>query len=236
MKPERDSTFERILDRQARLWESQQVHHPPEQAPVRPNLAISQPACSGGRELAERLAIRLGWELYDRRIVEALHEHDALGRSVLESLDEHLLAWREDWIYHLFVPGHTSATAYIQRLSRLVFSIAMRGHAIFVGRGAGCIIPQENRLDVLVTSSFKMRQELWLAQHGGTPEQARHELVRLDRERGEFIARSFHRDIDQPLSHDLCVNLETLGPDASEALVLGALQSRFPQLQRAPVG
>lgn len=236
MKPERDATFERILDRQMRLWESEQVRHPPQEAPVRPNLAISQPACSGGRELAERLAARLGWELYDRNIVEALHEHDTLGKSVLESLDQHLLAWREDWIYHLFVPGHTSTTAYVQRLSRLVFSIAMRGNAVFVGRGAGCIIPQENRLDVLVTSSFKARQERWLAERGGTPEQARRELVRLDRERGEFISRSFHREIDQPLSHDLCVNLETLGLDACEALVLGALGARFPQLQRAPIG
>ena len=157
MKTPRDSRIEHILDRQARLWESERIAYPQAEPAARPNLTLSQPPCSGAEEVAERLATTLGWELYDRQIVEALHEDDALGKSVLESLDERLLGFREDWVYHLFVPGHTSATAYVHRLSQLIFSIAMRGHNVFLGRGATFIVPREWRVSVLLTRGPESR-------------------------------------------------------------------------------
>lgn len=224
----RHGDFERLLDRQARLWESERVEHPTAEAPTRPNLAISNPAYSRGDQLACQIATRLGWEFYDRQIVEALHENDALGKSVLESLDERLLGFREDWVYHLFVPGHTPATAYIHRLSKLVFSIAMRGHNVFLGRGAGFIVPREWRLSVLVTESFDARLTTYETEHEVSHTAARQALLRLDRIRDEFIARSFHRTVTDPASHDVCVNLDTLGVDAAEEIVLRALEVRFP--------
>jgi cytidylate kinase len=229
MKIPRDIHIERILDRQARLWESERVEHPPEEAPVRPNLTLSQRPYSGAEELAERLSVHLGWDLYDRRLVDALHENDALGKSVLEALDERLLSYREDWMYHLFVPGHTPAPGYVRRLSQLVFSIAMRGHAVFLGRGASFIVPREWRLAVLVTRPFESRIAAFVEKHGGGHEAARHELLRLDRERAEFVSRSFRRDADDPANHDLGVNLGTLGLDEAVAVVVQALSLRFPR-------
>ena len=236
MRTPRDSQFERILDRQARLWESEHIVHPPEEAATRPNLAISQPAYSRGPLLAQRIAERLGWELYDRQIVEALHENDALGKSVLESLDQRLLGFREDWAYHLFNPSHTPTTAYIQRLASLVFSIAMRGHNVFLGRGAAFIVPPEWRLSVLVTQSFDSRVDAYEKEHGVDHVPARQALLRLDRSRDEFISRSFHRSVNDPESHDLCVNLDSLSIETAEEIVLRALEVRFPPAQRGAVG
>jgi hypothetical protein len=54
-------------------------------------------------------------------------------------------------------------------------------------------------------------------------------LARLDRERHEFIWRSFHRVVDDPLGYDLCVNLDGLGLEAAASVVVEALQVRFPQ-------
>ena len=232
-KRPRDISIERILDRQMRLWESQRLQHPSEEAPVRPNITLSQRPYAGAEDLAERLAERLGWGLYDRQIVDALHRSDALGKSVLESLDEHLLSFREDWIYHLFVPGHTSNVGYVQRLSRLVFSIAMRGLAVFLGRGASFIVPSDHRLAVLVCRPLERRLETYVAEHGCAHEHARRELARLDRERYEFIAKSFHREVDDPAHYDLCLNLDSLGLEAAEAVVLQALMARFPRLEAA---
>jgi cytidylate kinase-like protein len=228
MRTPRDGQFERLLDRQARLWESERIAHPPEAAATRPNLTISQPAYSRGPELARRIAERLGWELYDRQIVEALHENDALGKSVLESLDQRLLGFREDWVYHLFVPGHTSTTAYIQRLAQLVFSIAMRGNNVFLGRGAAFIVPREWRLSILVTQSFDSRVAAYEEKHSVGHIPARQALLRLDRIRDEFISRSFHRSVTDPAAHDLCVNLDSLGIETAEEIILRGLEVRFP--------
>ncbi len=229
MKTPRDIRIEHILDRQARLWESERTEYPHEQPAVRPNLTLSQRPCSGAEELAQRLADKLGWELYDRQIVEALHENDALGKSVLESLDQRLLGFREDWVYHLFVPGHMSVTGYLHRLTQLIFSIAMRGHNVFLGRGATFIVPREWRVSVLVTCGLESRIARCSRESSLGHEAARHELARLDRVRGEFVSRGFHRVADDPASHDLCINLDAFSLDEATEIVLEALYARFPQ-------
>jgi hypothetical protein len=228
MKTPRDSQIEHLLDRQARLWESERVAYPRVEPAVRPNVTLSQRPFSGAEELAQRLAKGLGWEVYDRQIVEALHEDDALGKSVLESLDERLLGFREDWVYHLFVPGHTSTTAYVHRLSQLIFSIAMRGHNVFLGRGATFVVPREWRLSVLLTRSLEARATRCSQHSGLARDAARHELARLDRIRAEFVSRSFHRIVDDPASHDLCINLDAFGLDEATEIVQRALVAHFP--------
>lgn len=230
MKPMRDREMERLLDRQARLWETGRARAPLEASAPRPNLAFSQRPHSGARELAEQVARRVSWQIFDRQILEALHRSDDLGKSVLESLDERLLNYREDWIYHLFVPDHMSSPGYVQRLSRLLFSLAIRGQGIFIGRGSSFVIPQEHRLSVLVLRSFDARLARWQeANPGHSTAEARRSLARLDRGRHEFIWRSFHRVVDDPLGYELCLNLDGLGLEAAASIVVDALQVRFPQ-------
>ena len=236
MKPMRDREIDRLLDRQARLWETGHAPAPSEVSAPRPNLAFSQRPHSGVRQLAECVAQRVGWQIFDRQILEALHRSDDLGKSVLESLDERLLSYREDWIYHLFVPDHMSSPGYVQRLSRLLFSLAMRGRGIFIGRGSTFVIPQEHRLSVLVLRSFETRLARWQEDNPGhSPGEVRRSLARLDRERGEFVWRSFHRIVDDPLGYDLCVNLDGLELEAAASVVVEALGARFPQTGTAGV-
>lgn len=179
--------------------------------------------------MAQRVAELSGWEVFDRQILESLHESDALGRRVLDSLDERLLNYREDVLYHMFVPGHVSSTGYLHRLSRLVLSLAMRGQIVFVGRGAGFIVPAEYRVAVLVVRSFDSRLDRMLEQREETGRaQARRTLLRFDRERSDFVRRGFHREVNDPQAYDLCVNLDTLSVDAAAQTVLQALRSRFP--------
>jgi hypothetical protein len=228
MKPLRDGSIERLLDRQARLWASQPAVESREADAPRANLVISQHPFSGARELAQRVATMSGWEVFDRQILDALHSHDKLGKSVLDSLDERLLSYREDWLYHIFVPGHTSSTGYVRRLSELVFAIGMRGHNVFVGRGASFILPREHRLAVLGVRSFDSRVEHWLQANSSTNRNAaKRALTRMDRERAEFIWRSFHREVDDPLAYDLCINLDAMETEQAARIVLEALRARF---------
>jgi hypothetical protein len=153
--------------------------------------------------------------------VDALHADDALGKSVLESLDERLLGLREEWMYHLFVPGHTPATAYLQRLTELIFSIAM---------AASCIVPREWRLAVLVVRGFESRVARFAQEFGLESAAARRELMRLQRSRAAFVSRGFHQDVDDPASHDLCIDLDRVPADMAVAILVRALETRFPDV------
>ncbi len=230
MKAKRDSTIEQLLDRQARLWESQQRAVSTNVDAARANVTISGHPFSGARELAQEVARLAGWEVFDRQILEALHERDALGRRALDSLDEHLLNYREDLLYHMFVPDHVSSTGYLHKLSRIVLSLAMRGKIVFVGRGAGFIVPAEHRVAVLVVRSFDSRLARMLEQEKDKSRvRARRELLRYDRERSEFVRRSFHREANDPLGYDLCMNLDTLALDVGARVVFECMRSRFPE-------
>ena len=228
MKPMRDSTIEQLLDRQARLWESQQRATPKDVAPDRANVTVSGQPFSGARELADKVAEFVGWEVFDRQILEALNERDALGRRALGALDERLLNYREDLLYHMFVPDHVSSSGYLHRLSRLVLSLAIRGKIIFVGRGAGFIVPAEHRVAVLAVRSFDSRIVRMPQRGDSSPTKARRQLLRFDRERSDFVRRSFHREVNDPLAYDVCVNLDTLSLDVAARIVIECLRSRFP--------
>lgn len=229
MKPARNSTLEQLLDRQARLWESQQRSVTRDADWIPANVTLSGQPYAGARELAQRVAELSGWEVFDRQILETLHESDELGRRVLDSLDERLLNYREDLLYQMFVPDHVTSSGYLHKLSRLVLSLAVRGHSIFVGRGAGFIVPSEHRIAVLVVRTFESRLERMQKQDGGrSRNEARRELLRIDRLRGDFVRRSFHREVNDSVAYDLSVNLDSLSLDGAAHVVLEALRSRFP--------
>ncbi len=100
---------------------------------------------------------------------------------------------------------------------------------MFVGRGAGFIIPGEHRVAVLVVGSFDSRLERMQRQQNDTNRvRARRELLRLDRERSEFVRRSFHHEVNDPRAYDVCVNLDTLELDAAARIVVEAMRSRSP--------
>ncbi len=225
----RDRQIERLLDRQARLWETKPTPSPVPASTPRANLAFSQLPGTGAMALAHRISAQIDWHVFDREILDALHASDELGKSVSEALDERLLEYREEWIYQFFVPDHESNPGHVHRLSRLLFSLAMRGRGIFVGRGAPFVIPEPHRLAILLVRSFDSRLALWRQQHPTSSQaEARRELLRQDRGRSEFIRRGFRRHVDDPVGYDLCINLDTNGVDDAAHIVIEALQRRFP--------
>jgi cytidylate kinase len=180
-------------------------------------------------DLAQRISAQIDWHVFDREILDALHTSDELGKSVSEALDERLLEYREEWIFQFFVPDHESNPGHVHRLSRLLFSLAMRGRGIFVGRGAPFVIPAPHRLAILAVRSFDSRLAAWRQQHPASSQaEAKRELQRQDHSRAEFIRRGFHRRVDDPAGYDLCINLDTTDVDHAAQIVVEALHRRFP--------
>src|SRR5262245_49348262 len=97
-------------------------------------ITLSREYGAGGREVAERLAERLGWALLDRELVREAAATEHIPESELFSLDEQPIHARDRFRFH---PLHER---YIRGLTKVVDQAVARGNAILVGRGTNQLV------------------------------------------------------------------------------------------------
>ncbi len=93
-------------------------------------VAISREAGAGGAEIAQLVGRKLGWEVFDRSLLDQVAERYHLSRQMLELVDE----TKASWVYDVFgtfldrqIIPHDK---YLVRLSRTVRIVAHRGCAV----------------------------------------------------------------------------------------------------------
>lgn len=220
------SSIEGMIEHQIRRWEVER--RGAGRTAVRPCIAISRLAGSGGDDLAGRLAERLGYALFDRQIVEAVAQRAGVSEELVEGLDEHVRSAIERTVVDAFSRGGLNESEYLRHLVRVVTTLGERGGVVLLGRGAASILSPERALRVFLAAPREMRIARVAEEKGLAPSAAAESLDRADRERRDFLRHHFSTDPWDPAHYDLCLNLGTLSPGAAESLVLSALQDRFP--------
>ncbi|MCA9667506.1 MAG: cytidylate kinase-like family protein [Myxococcales bacterium] len=219
------TSIEQLVDRQVRKWasETQQVHGPPPRWPV---ITVSRAYGSRGGELAARVADKLGFELWDRRIVEAIASSASLRRHVVESLDDKVPG-RAVWLSERFERGYFSRDDYLSHLAAVIDAIARHGRAVILGRGAHMMIAPANALRVRVTAALEPRVA-WIARHEGlSMEDARARALRIDAERRAFAEHHFGVELDDPAYFDLVLSTDVLSLERAVELVIDLFRQRF---------
>ncbi|RMF84958.1 MAG: cytidylate kinase-like family protein [Planctomycetota bacterium] len=131
-----------------------------------------------------------------------------------------------DSVLHYVCGERLEPHDYFRSLARTVLAIARGGNAVFVGRGADLLLPQECGLRVRIIAPKQRCIETYAERHGLDREAAAREIERIVKERDAFIRRYFHRDPADPARYDLMLNLARLTPDDVIELVVEALQRR----------
>ena len=108
-------------------------------------ITISRQFGSGGRELGKRLADRLGWDYYDKEIIDTLAaEHGLDPEDVKRALANHgwhnvQLTYRNSFSHLLYDPGHSAQL--LRRERDVLRDIAVLGNdCIIIGRDADLIL------------------------------------------------------------------------------------------------
>lgn len=230
------SNLGHLIDRQVLLGELKQRSQGEGSPSVRdalghhsngPWVTISTQLGAGGVELAQGLSARLGWQVFDKEIVQEIAKNTHTREAILSRLDGHAVGAFEDYVSHLFVPGHVDHSAYVLEMMRVVWAIARHGQAIMLGRGAHWLLDARYGLRVRAIAPVDKRVE-WLkrTQAMSTAEAIRR--VEADgADRARFIQQIYKQDIDDPLAYDLVVNLGALGLEAAVEIVTSALSSKL---------
>jgi cytidylate kinase len=188
---------------------------------------------SGGGEIAEKLASRLGWKLWDQLLTQEIARRlDCECRAVEEREEK-----RDPVHYRLlkaFMRGSFEGSLNAPRLKmvdtecirevaqKLLPEIADAGNCVIVGRGSAYYLgKRSDAFHIFIYAHFEERVRR--LQSTGKGEKEAIELAEtVDRDRGAYIKQYF--DIDWPGRHrfHLMVN-SGMGEDVATEIILDAL-------------
>jgi len=125
-------------------------------------ITISRQFGSGGRELGKRLADQLGWDYYDREIIQALSEEQGLDPEYVHKVlsghgwHQYQLSYRNSFRQSL--GGTWRHTEVLVRQREILKEIAEAGNdCIIVGRDADVILQDYHPFRVFVCAEMSSR-------------------------------------------------------------------------------
>jgi len=194
---------------------------------IQPYVAISRETGAGGSRIARALGERLGWDVLDRSLLDRMAERFHLSHIMLRLVDEAPTNWVRDvlgtWMDRRIIPTEK----YLTRMTCVVLAAARQASIIAVGRGMRFLLPPEKGLSIRVVAPLEYRLERVMERERLGESHARYQIEQRDRGRREFVARHFHRDVDDPLLYDLVVNVERLGHEGAVRQIVTAMED-FP--------
>jgi cytidylate kinase len=185
---------------------------------------------SGGGEIAELLAKRLGWKLWDQRLTEEIARLANCPKAVVEAREE-----RDDPLYYRlfksFLRGSYEGSINAPKLNlvdsetilritrRVVEHAAEQGDSVIVGRGSQQFL--KNRPDTLRLFLYARREDKVrrLMARGKTEREAEDLVDTVDRERADFIQKYFNVEWPDRAIYHAMVNTG-IGDDAVVNIIL----------------
>ncbi len=163
-----------------------------------------------GRALAEKLAEKLGFDLFHREIINEMANSAQVSSRVLETLDEKGLSVLDEWITSLVDDRHLWPDQYLQHLMKVVGAIGKHGKSVIVGRGANFVLPSEKSFRVRIVSPHKIRVQNTAKQLSVSNEKAEGQIIRTESDRRYFVRKYFNANIADPINYDMLINTEAI--------------------------
>ncbi len=188
-------------------------------------LTISRDRGSLGDAIAQDLAARVGWSVYDKEIVDYIAQNSHVRQHLVHQLDE-----RDQTLVHETIQrflsmvegGSFGIAEYRESLLKTLAYLATRGQAIIVGRGANFALRGESGgLHVRIVASAAVRLERLGLRWHVPPEEARWRMEETDLQRRNFIRHQFKQDIDNSGAYDLTYCTDHLLPTQVAESLMG---------------
>ena len=188
---------------------------------------------SGGGVIAEKLATRLGWKLWDHLLTEEIARWMDCECGAVEEHEER----RDPAYYRLFkafMRGSFEGSLNAPRLKmvdtdcvrdvvqKIVPRIAEAGNSVIVGRGSAYILgSRPDAFHVFIYSPFQEKVRR-LQARGKSEEKAIELAETVDRDRAAFIKQYFNVEWPERQRFHLMVN-SSIGDDVAVEIILDAV-------------
>lgn len=177
-------------------------------------ITISRQYGSGGRELGEKLAKKLGIPLYDKELLNLIAAKEKIEVSLLESFDE-MEPDLDNYTVRNVMPDYqiSMAKKVFAAYSRTILALGENEDCVIVGRCADVILPDSVRLFVYADMDARLARIRCIEQL--TENEARKLIRKIDNRRRDY--RRFYCDQDWGIltDYDLCLNTAKTGVDGA---------------------
>ncbi len=198
-------------------------------------ITIEREYGSGGGEIAQRLANRLGWKLWDQHLTEEIARLCNCPTAVVEAREE-----RNDSLYYRlfksFMRGSYEGSLNAPNLNlvdsetivkitrRVVEQAAEKGNCVIVGRGSQQFL--RTRSDTLRVFLFAPREDKVrrLLSRGKSEREAEELVDSVDHERAAFIQKYFKVEWPDRAIYHTMLNTE-IGDEAVVNMILCLMQA-----------
>jgi cytidylate kinase len=217
---------EQFLKDQLEKWKQRQKTPAVPLRPAEAAITMSMEPGSGGRIIAEKVASRLGFDLFHRDIIKSIAKSSRMSTWVIDTVEKERLSGLEDFLSSLIRKKYFHPGSYQHHLFKVIGTIARHGRVVIVGRGANFILPVSERLAVRVIAPLETRIRNVAREYGCTLEVAEKRVRQRQDRRRDFVRQAFHRDIDDPHYYDLVINTEQMGLKTAAEAILAARAHR----------
>ncbi len=192
-----------------------------------PFITVSRESGTGGKLVAQKVARKLGFEFYDKRLVEIAAEKSKVRKDLLALHDERIRGAIDDIISDVFDSENVTVQTYIKSISQVILSLCKKGKVVVLGRGGNFITPFEDGLHVRVIAPYLVRVGKTAHFEHLSVLEARKRVKRIDKERKDFIMEYFHKNPSSANYYDLVINTEKVAPDQAAGIVVEAFKQKF---------
>ena len=215
-------SVEQIIEEQVRRWQIMRAEKKKEEERISV-VTLSREHGSEGDIFAERIAEKLGYDLFHQEVIHNMAESARTSVRLLETLDEKGVSVLEDWISSLVDRRHLWPDQYLQHLMKIIGTIGRHGRVVIIGRGANFVLPADKRLSIRIIAPLEERIRNVSKELGITVEEARLRVIKIESDRRAFVRKYFNADIRDPLNYDLVINTGNLSLDHAMSKINGVL-------------
>lgn len=186
-------------------------------------ITIGRQCGSGGHEVGEKLAERLGIKLYDKEIIDKTSELSGLCKEIIESYDE-----KHDvsFLYYITMNTYNINTdlplnfKVFAEEAKTVRKIASEEDCVIVGRCADYILEGNiqddigvETINVFISAPKLDRVKRVMSLYGLDYKKAKQEVERVDKSRKNYYEFNSGKTWEDSSSYDILLNRSKFGID-----------------------
>lgn len=217
-------------------FQGNRVPRPPATVPAGVSIAVSRESGARGGTIGRRVGRKLGWQVYDQEVLEYMAHEGTARQGLLNAQGEAAGRWAEEQLQRFPREEDAPGGPGLLPLARVILALAAQGQVVFIGRGAGCLLPAASTLKVRILAPLNDRIAYlseWLRL---TREEAAERVRLRDRRRLEFLQAHFHHDPNDVYQYDLALNSSLLGEEVCAELIVQAARAKQGLLCGEPGG
>lgn len=177
-------------------------------------ITISREFGSGGREIAKRLADKLGYAYYDSEIITLLAKETGMTEEYIKDISEkgvYPYAFQFAKSFAMYSSMQNNQTEILVAQSKILKQIADRNvNAIIVGRGANSILKEYNPMNIFVYANLESKinrcKEKAKENESLTDKELEKKIKTIDKNRKAFNSLISNMEWGSKENYDLCIN------------------------------